>query len=157
MPSHHHHNAQDPMQAQATPQYSEQDAHAVLGDYQQRWAAPPQQLRPLPAPVCLPQVAVEGSAAFARGYNEQMMASGISMADWLRFIDGLNNAMVCITAAASPRLLRCSPHMRLGWLAPAAHCCQGWQGSQVRLHAVPPAAHRRGRSAPAIISGTTCE
>jgi hypothetical protein len=77
---------------------SEQDAHALLGDYQQRWTALPPQLRSLAAPVCLPQVIAERDAAFARGYNEHMMASGITMGDWLRFLDALNNAMVSTTA-----------------------------------------------------------
>jgi hypothetical protein len=80
----------------APPQYHdiERDAHSLLGDDQQQWMDPPLQRRPLTAPMCLPQVAAKRDATFARGYNEQMMASGISMTDWLRFLDALNHAMV---------------------------------------------------------------
>jgi hypothetical protein len=74
--------------------YTDQDAQALLGDQHTRWSAPAPQSSGLPLPVCLPQVAATEDAAFARGYNDQLMACGITMSDWLKFIDALNNAMV---------------------------------------------------------------
>jgi hypothetical protein len=51
-------------------------------------------LGPLSLPFVLPQESVGLDYAFARGYNPALAASGVSLADWLRFVDALNLATV---------------------------------------------------------------
>ncbi|KAF5364913.1 hypothetical protein D9758_008148 [Tetrapyrgos nigripes] len=53
------------------------------------------QSRPLPYPLCIPQISVsaEWDSAFARGYNDELQSVGISQEMLLNFIDGLNLAI----------------------------------------------------------------
>jgi hypothetical protein len=48
----------------------------------------------LPLPLALPQTSSKYDSPFLRAYNQQLEQSGIYQDDWLKFIDGLNCAMV---------------------------------------------------------------
>jgi hypothetical protein len=76
------------------PSYTDEDAAILLGKF-----PPPQDsLRPLAVPVCLPQTVSGYDSPFARAYNPELVESGIGELDWLKFIDGLNIAIVCISS-----------------------------------------------------------
>lgn len=76
--------------ADAPPPFTDEDTSKLLGDL----PPPPQSLRPLTLPVCLPQTVSGYDAPFARAYNPELAASGIEAGDWLKFLDGLNIAIV---------------------------------------------------------------
>lgn len=77
------------------PEYTENDAAQLLGAVTP--PPPRSSLRRLSRPVALPQIANDYDSPFARGWNDDLLASGIEQRDWLKFIDGLNIAMVSIT------------------------------------------------------------
>ncbi len=78
------------------PGYTTKDAELLFGA---RSPLPfDAKLAPLPLPVVLPQDGTSWDSPFARGYHPEMRASGIEMGDWLRFIDGLNIAIVSISS-----------------------------------------------------------
>jgi hypothetical protein len=72
--------------------FTDADARALLD------LPPPYEAahRSLPLPFVLPQETAGTNYAFARGYNPVLAASGIALPDWLRFVDALNLAMVCL-------------------------------------------------------------
>lgn len=75
----------------APPEYTESDAEALFG------IPPPPPTHGtarLSLPVAIPQTTNKYDAAFARAYDDHLRHSGIEMADWLRFTDGLNLAIV---------------------------------------------------------------
>lgn len=74
------------------PEYTEDDAAILLGAVTP--APPRSSLRPLSLPVALPQTTKSYDAPFVRGWNDDLLASGVEQHDWLKFIDGLNIAMV---------------------------------------------------------------
>lgn len=72
------------------PEYSESDADELLGSV----LSPPTDVQKLAAPLVLPQIATNYDSAFLRAYNPILEASGILLDDWMKFIDGLNIAIV---------------------------------------------------------------
>jgi hypothetical protein len=94
--------------------FTDADAAALLGTF----SPPPAYTQPLRLPVCLPQTVSGYDSPFARAYCMELSASGVELTDWLKFIDGLNIAIVRrpILARANntdvrryyrPRVLRC--------------------------------------------------
>lgn len=75
------------------PEYTEEDAASLFG------VPPPipdpENLQKLPLPVAIPQIRVSYDAGFVRAYSPELEKSGITEDQWLRFVDGLNIAMVC--------------------------------------------------------------
>jgi hypothetical protein len=69
---------------------TESDAELLLGTF----PPPPPSCKPLPVPVCLPQTVSGYDSPFARGFNPHLSESGIEQVDWLKFLDGLNIAIV---------------------------------------------------------------
>lgn len=84
--------AQAPNSSEALPEYTDSDAQALLGYY----PPPPAAADPLPLPLALPQVRHSYDSAFLRAYNPDLEHSGIFQEDWLKFIDGLNIAIVSL-------------------------------------------------------------
>lgn len=74
------------------PVYTDADAQALFGTPSP--SPPLSSLSKLSLPVVFPQTATRFDSPFARGYNDHMRYSGIEMNDWLKFVDGLNIAMV---------------------------------------------------------------
>jgi len=72
------------------PNYTDSDADVLLGSL----LPPPTSCQRLDLPVCLPQTVSGYDAPFARAYNPVLSASGIEQIDWLKFLDGLNIAIV---------------------------------------------------------------
>lgn len=72
------------------PTYTEDDAEELLGQY----PPPPRDVEPLPLPVAVPQIASSYDSPFLRAYNPELERSGVEQEEWLRFVDGLNIAMV---------------------------------------------------------------
>lgn len=70
--------------------YTDSDAERLIGT---EVSAPPKQVEKLSLPVALPQIAAGFDAPFLRGYGD-LASSGIRQDDWLRFVDGLNVALV---------------------------------------------------------------
>jgi hypothetical protein len=71
------------------PQYTDDDAKALFDA-----PPPPASSEPLTLPLALPQINSNYDAPFLRAYNADLAKSGINQDDWLKFIDGLNVAMV---------------------------------------------------------------
>lgn len=80
------------------PNYTEADAEVLLG----RYPPPPRVVDRLSLPVALPQIAGTYDASFLRAYNRYLEHSGVNQEDWLRFLDGLNVAIVSPIACAKP-------------------------------------------------------
>lgn len=74
------------------PEYTESDAETLFASP----APPPAHvaLKNLDLPVVLPQINTNYDSAFLRAYNPILADSAILEEDWLRFIDGLNIAIV---------------------------------------------------------------
>lgn len=85
----------------APPEYTEEDAAQLFGAVP--LAPPRSSLRILDVPVALPQTSNSYDAPFSRGWDPLMEESGVEMVDWLRFIDGLNIAMVCACPGSNVR------------------------------------------------------
>ncbi|KAG8873666.1 hypothetical protein FRB98_008854 [Tulasnella sp. 332] len=77
------------------PAYTDDDARVLFPVY----APPPGVIIPLRLPLCIPQLSIGMEAPFARAYSAEILQSGIEQDDLLKFIDGLNMAML-----ASPPL-----------------------------------------------------
>jgi hypothetical protein len=74
------------------PEYTESDAEALFTP-----PAPPPadvKLNKLDLPVALPQINTNYDSAFLRAFTPVLDSSGITQEDWLKFIDGLNIAIV---------------------------------------------------------------
>jgi hypothetical protein len=71
--------------------FTDSDAELLLGAF----PPPPADCKPLAGPVCLPQTVAGYDSPFARAFNPELLASGIEETDWLKFLDGLNIAIVC--------------------------------------------------------------
>jgi hypothetical protein len=90
------------------PNYTDSDADVLLGSL----LPPPTSCQRLDLPICLPQTVSGYDAPFARAYNPVLSASGIEQIDWLKFLDGLNIAIVrlsCLRAHCEPRADIVSP------------------------------------------------
>jgi hypothetical protein len=70
--------------------FTDSDAELLLGTF----PPPPATCKPPDVPVCLPQTVSGYDSPFARAYNPQLSQSGIEEVDWLKFLDGLNIAIV---------------------------------------------------------------
>lgn len=74
------------------PEYTDEDAESLFG------VPPPvpdrATLQKLPLPVAVPQIRVAYDASFVRAYSPELVRSGVTQNDWLKFVDGLNIAMV---------------------------------------------------------------
>ncbi|KAG9003693.1 hypothetical protein FRB93_010914 [Tulasnella sp. JGI-2019a] len=77
------------------PTYTNDDAQALFDVH----TPSPYQLSSLRLPLCIPQLSIGIEAPFARAYSSELIQSGIEQEDLLKFIDGLNTAML-----ASPPL-----------------------------------------------------
>lgn len=73
--------------------FTDSDAELLLGTF----PPPPATCKPLSVPVCLPQTVSGYDSPFARAFNPQLSDSGIDEVDWLKFLDGLNIAIVSWT------------------------------------------------------------
>ena len=72
------------------PAYTDADAEALFGTP----LPPPPSVGRLALPIALPQTSSSYDAAFLRAYNEDWRNNSVEMADWLRFVDGLNLSLV---------------------------------------------------------------
>lgn len=78
------------------PSYTDADAETLLGEFP---PAPPEVAR-LDLPLALPQIAGSYDSSFLRAYSPDLERSGVSQDEWLRFIDGLNIAIVSTLSAS---------------------------------------------------------
>lgn len=92
------------------PEYSESDAEELFGPV----PPPPAEAQKLAAPLVLPQIATNYDSAFLRAYNPILEASGIFVDDWMKFIDGLNIAIVGLTFCHDVEIPRISNNILLG-------------------------------------------
>lgn len=74
------------------PEYTDADAETLYGTVSPLPAGA--RVERLPVPLVLPQIASSYDSAFFRAYNPALQDSEITQDEWLRFIDGLNIAMV---------------------------------------------------------------
>lgn len=82
------------------PEYTDADAETLFGSVSPLPAGA--RVERLPVPLVLPQIAGSYDSPFFRAYNPALQDSEITQDEWLRFIDGLNIAMVCYAS-----LIRC--------------------------------------------------
>jgi hypothetical protein len=75
---------------ESPPNFTDSDAEILLGSF----PLPPASCKPLPVPVCLPQTVSGYDSPFARAFNPELVTSGVEEVDWLKFLDGLNIAIV---------------------------------------------------------------
>lgn len=102
--------------AEPLPEYSESDAEELFGFV----PPPPAEAQKLAAPLVLPQIATNYDSAFLRAYNPILEASGILLDDWMKFIDGLNIAIVGPTFCRHVELRRTSNNVLPGCQSTAA-------------------------------------
>lgn len=84
----------------AVPEYTESDAETLFTP-----PPPPPadvKLKKLDLPVALPQINTNYDSAFLRAFTPALGSSGITQEDWLKFIDGLNIAIVRSPARIFP-------------------------------------------------------
>lgn len=74
------------------PEYTSSDAENLLGQF----SAPPSDLQSLALPLALPQISSSYDSPFLRAYSSELVRAGVQQDEWLRFIDGLNIAMVSL-------------------------------------------------------------